>query len=148
MRVAKDFAHITESPIDTNRFLPKDDKIGAFVFFAGIVRNLNEGKDVTHLEYEAFAPMADEMIGTILADARKKWDLLHTHCVHRLGVLQVSEVAVLVTTGSMHRAEAYEANRYIIDRVKHEVPIWKKEYFADGTSSWSKGCVHGESGHH
>lgn len=147
MRLETGFQHITESPIDIFSIIPEEDKMGALVFFAGIVRNINEGKSVTHLEYEAFSPMAEEMIRKILEDASGKWELLHANCIHRLGSLKVSEIAVIVTVGSMHRGEAYEANRYIIDRVKHEVPIWKKEYYEDGTSSWSKGCVH-EPGKH
>lgn len=142
MSVLETSSHISSSPLFVSSALPDIPEMGGFVVFSGIVRNLNEGKKVTHLEYEAYAPMADEMIRAILADARKKWDLLHANCIHRVGKLGISEIAVIVETGSIHRAEAYESNRYIIDRVKHEVPIWKKEFYFDGSSQWSKGCVH------
>ncbi|TGM13957.1 molybdenum cofactor biosynthesis protein MoaE [Leptospira selangorensis] len=142
MSVLETYSHISSSPIFVSSELPDIPEMGGFVVFSGIVRNLNEGKKVTHLEYEAYAPMANEMISNILADACKKWDLLHANCIHRVGKLGISEIAVIVETGSVHRAEAYESNRYIIDRVKHEVPIWKKEFYLDGSSQWSKGCVH------
>lgn len=116
--------------------------MGGFVMFTGIVRDTNEGKTVTHLEYEAYSELADKMISTIIEETKEKWELQYVNCVHRLGNLNVGDIAVIVTTGSMHRDEAYKANRYIIDRVKHDVPIWKKEYYIDGSSEWSKGCVH------
>ncbi|TGK05489.1 molybdenum cofactor biosynthesis protein MoaE [Leptospira langatensis] len=142
MSVLETFAHITFEPIPIPTKLPEIPEMGAFVFFSGIVRNVNEGKKVTHLEYEAYVPMANETIRRILSDAKEKWDLLHVDCTHRLGKLNISEIAVTVEVGSMHRAEAYAANRYIIDRVKHEVPIWKKEFYSDGSSEWSQGCSH------
>ncbi|TGK06264.1 molybdenum cofactor biosynthesis protein MoaE [Leptospira fletcheri] len=141
------FEHITFSPLVPTERFPNLPEIGGFVFFAGIVRNINEGRRVNHLEYEAFPEMADRMIRSILSDAGKKWDLLHADCRHRLGKLEISEIAVIVTTGSLHREEAYSANRYIIDRVKHEVPIWKREFFEDGTSEWSQGCTHEQHRH-
>lgn len=134
--------HITENKIEIPLLLPSLPKMGGYVLFTGIVRDTNEGKTVTHLEYEAYSELADQMIQDIILDSQKKWQLEYANCIHRLGRLDVGEIAVIVSTGSMHRDEAYKANRYIIDRVKHEVPIWKKEYYIDGSSEWSKGCVH------
>ncbi|XDD45836.1 molybdenum cofactor biosynthesis protein MoaE [Leptospira sp. WS39.C2] len=134
--------HITNLHIDIQKILPSIPKMGGFVMFTGIVRDTNEGKTVTHLEYEAYSELADKMISTIIEETKEKWELQYVNCVHRLGNLNVGDIAVIVTTGSMHRDEAYKANRYIIDRVKHDVPIWKKEYYIDGSSEWSKGCVH------
>ncbi|TGK00706.1 molybdenum cofactor biosynthesis protein MoaE [Leptospira semungkisensis] len=142
MSVLETFAHITFESILLPSKLPDIPEMGGYVFFSGIVRNVNEGKKVTHLEYEAYVPMANDTIRKILLDAKEKWDLLHADCIHRLGKLNISEIAVIVETGSMHRAEAYAANRYIIDRVKHEVPIWKREFYLDGSSEWSQGCSH------
>lgn len=113
---------------------------GAVVLFSGEVRDNNKGKEVTHLEYEAYGPMAEKMIAEILTDAGKKWKLNNALCVHRTGRVEISGCAVLVITGAAHRKEAYAANQYIIDRVKNEVPIWKHEFFADGTSEWGQNC--------
>lgn len=113
---------------------------GAVVLFSGEVRNNNKGREVTHLEYEAYEPMAEKMIGEIIEDAISRFKLNDAVCVHRLGRVEISECAVVVITGAGHRKEAYDANRYIIDRVKNEVPIWKHEFFTDGTSEWGQNC--------
>lgn len=109
---------------------------GGIVMFSGEVRNVNKGKAVSYLEYEAYENMARNKIGEIIEHAIKRWELNNALCIHRLGRLEILDCAVLVLTASMHRAQAYEANRYIIDMVKQEVPIWKKEYFTDGTFEW------------
>jgi len=111
-------------------------KSGAVVLFSGEVRNNNKGMEVTHLEFEAYVPMAEKMIGRILEEARSRFELNLAVCIHRLGTVEINDCAVVVVTGGGHRKEAYAANRYIIDRVKGEVPIWKNEYYADGTSEW------------
>ncbi|TGL40345.1 molybdenum cofactor biosynthesis protein MoaE [Leptospira perdikensis] len=147
METNTQYKHITETKLELSLQLPPLPSMGGYVLFAGIVRDINEGKQVTHLEYEAYSEMANQMISAIIADAFQKWDLQYADCIHRLGKLVLGEVAVLVNTGSIHRDEAYKANRYIIDRVKHEVPIWKKEYYVDGSSEWSKGCLHDSHEH-
>ncbi|TGL19933.1 molybdenum cofactor biosynthesis protein MoaE [Leptospira yanagawae] len=134
--------HITENKLEIQEIIPTLPRMGGFVLFTGIVRDTNEGKTVTHLEYEAYSELANQMIEDIINDAKTKWELEYAECIHCLGKLVVGEIAVIVSTGSVHRDEAYQANRYIIDRVKHEVPIWKKETYIDGSSEWSKGCVH------
>ncbi len=113
---------------------------GAVVLFSGEVRASNKGKEVTHLEYEAYAPMANKLIAEILTEATKKWKLNDALCVHRTGRVEISGCAVVVITGAAHRKEAYAANQFIIDRVKNEVPIWKHEFYADGTSEWGQNC--------
>ena len=113
---------------------------GAVVLFSGEVRNNNKGREVTHLEYEAYEPMAEKMIDEIIGEAISRFKLNDAVCVHRLGRVEISECAVVVITGAGHRKEAYDANRYIIDRVKNEVPIWKHEFFTDGTSEWGQNC--------
>lgn len=109
---------------------------GAIVLFSGEVRNVNRGREVTHLEFEAYVPMAEKMIGRILEEAKSRFKLNLAVCIHRLGTVEINECAVVVVTGAGHRKESYAANRYIIDRVKGEVPIWKNEFFTDGTSEW------------
>ena len=106
---------------------------GAVVLFSGEVRDNNRGRIVSHLEYEAYAPLAEKMIEEILVTAKDRWSLQIALAQHRTGIVAVGETAVVVITASAHRSEAYAANRYIIDRIKHEAPIWKCEHYADGT---------------
>lgn len=115
-------------------------RAGAVVLFSGDVRDNNLGHDVSYLEYEAQEKMAAKMIAGILEEAKHRWQLNIAVAQHRTGKVAVGESAVVVITASPHRKEAYEANRYIIDRIKHEVPIWKCEYFADGTRKWGGNC--------
>lgn len=111
---------------------------GAMVMFSGEVRNINKGRSVSYLEYEAHEILARKTILEITSYAQKKWNLTNALCIHRLGRLEISECAVVVITTSMHRSESYEANRYIIDNVKLKVPIWKKEFFTDGSYIWGE----------
>ena len=107
---------------------------------AGNRHERHKGRAVTALEYEAYGPLAIKMIGEILRTATQKWGLHIALAQHRVGRVAAGETAVVVITASAHRGEAYEANRYIIDRIKHEAPIWKCEIYADGTREWSKSC--------
>ncbi len=142
--------HITDNEIDVCALYAaaKHEQSGAIVMFSGDVRNLNKGKEVLYIDYEAHVPLAEKTIAAILAEAKQKWDLQHVSCVHRVGKVGICETAVAVFTSSAHRKEAYAANRYIIDRVKQEAPIWKHEFFADGTSEWGANCDCVEPHHH
>lgn len=113
---------------------------GAVVLFSGDVRINNLGKEVAYLEFEAQEKLAVKMIKEILEQATQKWRLNIAVAQHRLGKVGISECAVVVITASPHRKEAYDANKYIMDRLKHEVPIWKCEYFTDGTHKWGGNC--------
>lgn len=113
---------------------------GAVVLFSGEVRDNNRGRAVRFLEYEAYVPMAARLIGEILAAAKEKWPLHIALAQHRTGRVAVGDTAVVVITASAHRSEAYAANRYIIDRIKHEAPIWKCEHYADGAKEWGNNC--------
>jgi molybdopterin synthase catalytic subunit len=139
------FDYLSYSGIDVNTILKslKDPHSGGIVLFCGDVRFHNKGKEVQYLEYEAYEPMARLKIEEILNSAIKKWKLNAAVCVHRLGRLAICDTAVIVITSSIHRAEAYEANRYIIDRIKADVPIWKNEFFSDGSNEWgnNKDCT-------
>lgn len=132
-------APITEQPIDLLGLLAQahHPKAGAIVLFSGEVRNHHDGKGVQYLSYECYVPMAEKMIRQILTDALAKYELHYVLCQHRIGKVAIGESAVVVITGASHRQEAYTANRYIIDRVKYEVPIWKREYFEDGEVVWA-----------
>lgn len=133
---------VSEAPIDLCALLQSahHPKAGAVVLFSGEVRNHSHNKQVSHLEYEAHPPLAEKMIAEIVATAIEKYKLHDACCTHRIGKVEVCESAVAVITCSSHRSEAYAANRYIIDRVKHEAPIWKKEFFEDGSYEWGHNC--------
>lgn len=120
---------------------------GAFVTFEGRVRNSNEGKDVVCLEYEAYEAVAGKEAEKILEEARRLFPVLELKCVHRTGRLAVGDVAVWVAVLSRHRAGGFDACRYVIDQLKARVPIWKKEFYADGSSVWvncAECASHGE----
>ena len=106
---------------------------GAIVTFDGIVRDNADGKSVQYLEYEAYPEMALEQMHLIVQQVRKRWDVDHIALIHRLGHMEIGETSILIVVASPHRAEAFEACRYIIDTVKNTVPIWKKEFYTDGS---------------
>lgn len=113
---------------------------GGVVLFSGEVRNNHQGKEVSHLSYEAAEQMANKMIAALLDEAKQRWGLQVAIAVHRLGKVSVMETAVVVITAAAHREEAYAANQYIIDRIKHHIPLWKCEHFVDGERSWGGHC--------
>ncbi|WP_443939501.1 molybdenum cofactor biosynthesis protein MoaE [Pedobacter sp. MW01-1-1] len=133
---------ITAEAIDVNRLLDElhDEQAGAVVLFSGTVRNRSLGKAVAYLFYEAAEEMAAEMLQALLNECHDKWPLVRAFAVHRVGEVRVGECAVAVITASMHRKEAYEANRFLIEKIKHELPVWKCEYFVDGTKEWGGNC--------
>jgi adenylyltransferase/sulfurtransferase len=109
---------------------------GGYASFEGWVRNHNEGFAVTRLEYEAFEALAVKEGERIVAEAKRRFPILDAACVHRVGALGIGELAVWVGVSAHHRDEAFAACRYIIDEVKHRVPIWKKEHYVNGDSGW------------
>ncbi len=113
-----------------------DPAAGAYAGFEGWIRNENDGHEVLRLEYEAYEPLAIKEGEKVLAEAREKFPLLHAHCVHRSGLLEIGECAVWVGVSSAHRDEAFLACRYIIDQIKVRLPIWKKEHYVNGDSGW------------
>lgn len=109
---------------------------GAVVTFLGTVRDLTDGEITTALDYEAYPGMAEKKLAEIEAEACRRWPVGAMMMVHRLGHLEVGEVSVAVAVSCPHRAEAFEACRYAIERLKEIVPIWKKENRAGGASDW------------
>src|ERR1700688_2293667 len=107
---------------------------GGYTAFEGCVRDCIDGRTVLRLEYEAFPPLAVREGERILAEARAKFGVELAGCAHRVGPLAVGELAVWVGVSAAHRGEAFDACRYIIDEVKHRVPIWKKEHYQEGDS--------------
>jgi molybdopterin synthase catalytic subunit len=128
----------TQSAIDTAaaRLELLDSGAGGYVSFEGWVRDHNEGQEVTRLEYEAFQDLAVKEGERILAEAAVRFPIKRALCIHRVGELGLADLAVWVGVSSTHRSEAFDACRYIIDQVKHRVPIWKKEHYRNGDSGW------------
>jgi molybdopterin synthase catalytic subunit len=117
--------------------LADDPGNGAVVVMSGMVRNKTDDKAVVALEYQAYEPMAIQVFRQISVDIRRLWsDVNRVVIYHRTGRLTIGEISVLVAIGCPHRSEAFEACQYAIDTLKHNAPIWKKEHWADGSSSW------------
>jgi molybdopterin synthase catalytic subunit len=135
-------AALSSEPIDpdTLTVLVAEPGSGALVTFGGLVRDNNLGRDVNFLEYEAYPEMAEAKLRQVVAEARERWPKIRgVAVVHRTGHLEIGELAVLVAVGAPHRDDgAFEAARYVIDRTKEIVPIWKKEAWADG-EEWLEG---------
>jgi MoaE-MoaD fusion protein len=105
---------------------------GGLVTFTGAVRDHSKGKRVTRLEYEAYVPMAEKKLREIAQEARAQWAGVDIAIVHRVGTLQPGELAVVIAVSTPHRKEAFRACEFVIDRLKQDVPIWKKEFAEDG----------------
>jgi molybdopterin synthase catalytic subunit len=114
----------------------EDVESGAFVLFEGWVRDHNDGRKVLQLEYEVYEPLAVSEGNAILAEAQQRFAISRAAAVHRQGLLELREPAVLVGVSAAHRGAAFDACRYIIDEVKARLPIWKREYYADGLTEW------------
>ena len=131
---------LSSSPIITK--LPQINyHAGGVVIFEGRVRALNEGKKVASLEYEAYPALAVNEGKKIVAEAAREFKLYNARAIHRTGHLQIGDVAVWVYTAATHRGESFKATEYIINEIKHRVPIWKKEYYKDGSAEWVQ-CHH------
>lgn len=132
--------HITTDPIDLVKILSdvKDRSAGGTVLFIGSVRDHNETGLVSEIHYEAYQEMAEDKIAEIETEVRKKWKIEKFVAVHRVGDLKVGEISVAVAASAEHREEAFEACRYGIDKIKVNVPIWKKEISGSGVS-WVEG---------
>lgn len=111
---------------------------GGVVCFEGRVRNHNNNRAVTHLNYEAFDEMAISEGNKILTEAKVKFNVIEALAIHRIGDLQIEETAIWVGVSSAHRENAFLACQYIVDQLKERVPIWKKEFYVDGDSDWVK----------
>ena len=140
--VGEDPIRIIRSPILIEPLVsqlqqPED---GAVVVFDGIVRNHSQGRKTLYLEYEGYEPMALKKMREIEEIARNRWPVNRIGIVHRLGRLEIGEASVVIVVTSAHRKVAFEACQYIIDTLKKTVPIWKKEFFADG-EVWVEGEV-------
>jgi molybdopterin synthase catalytic subunit len=129
---------IVEGPIDhadvTDRVRSK--RAGAICAFLGTTRELTGERRTVALEYEAHGPMAKRQLARLEAEARERWPLIEVAIVHRIGRVDAGEISVVVAVSSPHRAAAFEACEWLMDMLKRDVPIWKRESWADGTEEW------------
>ncbi|MBI4301708.1 MAG: molybdenum cofactor biosynthesis protein MoaE [Chloroflexi bacterium] len=128
---------ITEDPIVAESLVRqvKAHRHGAIVTFTGVVREESEGRRVLHLEYEAYKEMATQKLEEIVAEAQSRWLGIDMALAHRVGRLSVGETSLIIAVAAPHRAEAFAACQYAVDRLKEVVPIWKKEVW-EGGEGW------------
>lgn len=128
---------LRDTPIDVAEVLAAvdDAAAGGVVSFTGVVRRSDGGRDVTELEYEAH-PGAEQALRTVAEQVVAEVDVIAVAAVHRTGLLSVGDVAVVVAASAAHRGEAFEGARRLIDDLKREVPVWKRQVFADGEQEW------------
>lgn len=134
---------VSDTPIDVAaaKKAVTDNSCGALVVFEGWIRDHNEGQEVERLEYEVYRPVAEKEGSRIIDEAIERFGISHAVCIHREGLLELGEIAVIVCVSSPHRGEAFDACRYIIDQTKTRLPIWKKEHYTTGISEWVN-CEH------
>ena len=128
---------ITHETLETDKLvkLLRNPTNGAFVTFEGVTRNNSNGKNVKYLEYEAYEEMAKNTLHEIIKEISQENNVDQILVAHRLGKVEIQGISLVIVVGSPHRAEAFLACSSIVDRIKQNVPIWKKEFFEDG-SSW------------
>jgi molybdopterin synthase catalytic subunit len=131
---------VTDQPLDLlgMQSAVADPRAGAIVTFMGTVRDHSRGRQIHHLEYEAYSEMAIRVMQEIAQDMSHRWDLCAIAIAHRTGPLAIGEASIIIAVSSPHRAEAFAACAYCIDRIKEILPVWKKEYAEDG-ATWIEG---------
>jgi molybdopterin synthase catalytic subunit len=136
-------ARITRDPIDPAALLERvaASGDGAAVLFVGVVRDHNDGARVTGLTYEAYGDMASRVLEEIAREAGERLGTDRLVVAHRVGELAVGEVSVAIAASSPHRAESFDATRYVIEEIKKRLPVWKKEHYVEGGSDWLDGAV-------
>ena len=135
------FTQVTDRVIDPGAVMAHvgHDEDGAQLLFLGVVRNHHEGNAVVAIGYEAYVAMAEAELGRIAEEASGVLGSNRIAIVHRVGELTVGGISVAVAVSSPHRAEAYEASRWIMEEIKKRAPVWKRERFTDGTTEWVEG---------
>jgi molybdopterin synthase catalytic subunit len=134
--------HVTAAPLDVAAITSKvaAPDCGAVTTFVGVVRDHNDGRRVLWLEYEAYAPLAEKVFERIGGEAAERWPSVRLTIHHRTGRLGLGEASVMIAAASPHRADAFAACRYAIERVKQIAPIWKREHF-EGGDVWVEGAI-------
>ena len=113
-----------------------DPSCGAILTFLGVVRDVFDGRSVSHLEYEAYAEMAEKVIADVVAEIDTEWPGARIAVVHRTGRLSLEEISIGIAVATPHRDHAYAVSRACIDRLKARLPVWKKEHFTEGAPEW------------
>ena len=128
---------LSDIPIRIDDYYPllQSDEAGGICLFIGTIRNKNLNKEVKALDFEAYSPMAVKQIERLIEAARAQWPLNNVVVIHRTGALDIGDIAVLIGVSSVHRPEAFASCQWLIDHLKKEVPIWKNEFYEDG-SNW------------
>jgi molybdopterin synthase catalytic subunit len=131
-------AAIVSQPIETAALLAEvaSSANGASVLFTGTVRDVNDGRAVSGIEYSAYVAMAEEVLQRIVAEAAERFATPHVVAVHRTGTLSLGEASVVVAVGHPRRGGAFDAARYVIEEIKRRLPVWKLEHYVDGTREW------------
>ena len=129
---------IVEKPLDACALLDEvaNTRNGATVLFVGTVRDINDGEPVTGLAYSAYSQMASRELESIAREAAARWQTSDVVVEHRIGSLELGDASVVIAVAHPHRAEAYDASRYIIEELKKRLPIWKKEHYVSGKVEW------------
>jgi molybdopterin synthase catalytic subunit len=129
---------LTDNVIDTAALADRarHPEAGAIVLFLGTTRELTSGKQTVALSYEAYREMAERRLAKLESEARRRWPVIECIIVHRLGTVPPTESSVAIAVSTPHRADAFAAGGWLIDSLKADVPIWKREQWADGTSEW------------
>lgn len=137
-----DLARIRATPLSVDELTAMTERpdCGALATFTGVVRDHHDGKSVLRLIYTAHEAIAEKLIREIETEAIDRFGVAECLCVHRVGELGIGEEAIVAVVRSGHRGEAFDAVRYVVDNVKRRVPIWKEEFYADGTSAFVEGC--------
>jgi molybdopterin synthase catalytic subunit len=132
---------IVDEVIDPARVVSgfPDPGDGACLLFLGVVRDHNEGREVVKLEYEVYREMAEQTLAEIAREAGERFGTDRITLVHRVGELLVGEIATAIAVSTPHRAEAYQASRFIIEELKSRLPIWKREHYREGDAAWTGG---------
>jgi molybdopterin synthase catalytic subunit len=131
-------ARLTRGPIDPAALLQSvaSPRHGAILLFLGVVREVNDGRAVTGMEYSAYEAMAARELAAIAGEAMDRFDAIDVAIEHRLGALALEEASVGIAVAHAHRGIAYDASRWVIEELKRRVPIWKREQYTDGTREW------------
>jgi molybdopterin synthase catalytic subunit len=129
---------IVDRPIDPCALLAEvaGHSHGATVLVVGTVRDVNDGEEVKALDYSAYGAMAERELGDIAAEALERWIGAEVVVEHRVGSLGLGDVSVAIAAAHAHRAEAFDAARYVIEELKKRLPVWKREHYADGSAEW------------
>ena len=136
-------AHVQDEPISTDAVLSQvgAEEDGAVLLFLGVVRNHADGRPVGGIHFDAYQTMAASVLREIAHEAAERLGTDRLSVVHRTGDLAIGDVSVAIAVSSPHRAEAYEASRYVIEEIKTRLPVWKKEHYTDGEARWVEGTV-------